>query len=121
MDQHSWDGLVRKLLHAMVTNDEFYVVLGGHSAAAGHGNNFLQSYMMAFHYILEPVFDKLGMRLVTRNMAQGGVGTTTSAMGGGSIYGETDVLLWDSSMTEKEPGAIELFNVQGILSGERAP
>jgi len=33
----SFDGLVKRLLHAMFTNDSFTVVLGGHSAAAGHG------------------------------------------------------------------------------------
>ena len=38
--------LARKLLRAMLTNAHFYVTLGGHSAAAGHGNNFFQSYMM---------------------------------------------------------------------------
>ena len=29
----------RKLLHAMITNDEFYYVMGGHSAAEGHGHH----------------------------------------------------------------------------------
>jgi hypothetical protein len=48
----SWQGLVRRLLHAMVTNDEFVVVLGGHSAAAGHGNHFRQSYLSQLHRIL---------------------------------------------------------------------
>ena len=36
-DPKSFDGLVRRLLHALVTQDTFTVVLGGHSAAAGHG------------------------------------------------------------------------------------
>jgi len=121
LEPNAWDALVRKLLHAMMTNDEFYVVLGGHSAAAGHGNNFLQSKAMAFHYLMEPIFDKLGMRLVSRNMAQGGVGTTHSAMASGSIYGEKDILFWDSSMTEKAAGALDLFNKQAILGGERVP
>jgi hypothetical protein len=35
LSQVAIDGLVRKLLHAMMTNDDFYVVLAGHSAAAG--------------------------------------------------------------------------------------
>jgi hypothetical protein len=35
LSQTAMDGLVRKLLHAMMTHDEFYAVLGGHSAAAG--------------------------------------------------------------------------------------
>ena len=37
MTQKSFDGLVRRLLHAVVSRDSFNLVLGGHSAAAGHG------------------------------------------------------------------------------------
>lgn len=123
LNPNAWDALVRKLLHGMMTNDEFYVVLGGHSAAAGHGNNFHQTKMMAFHYLMEPIFDKLGMRLISRNMAQGGVGTTHSAFASGSIYGEKDLLFWDSAMTEgwRSPGAHDVFNKQAILGGERVP
>lgn len=35
--ERSFDGLVRRILHALMTNDTFTVVLGGHSAAAAHG------------------------------------------------------------------------------------
>jgi hypothetical protein len=35
--KRSFDGLVRRLLHAMMTQDTFTVVLGGHSAAEGQG------------------------------------------------------------------------------------
>jgi hypothetical protein len=35
--KRSFDGLVRRLLHAMMTSDTFTVVMGGHSAAAGQG------------------------------------------------------------------------------------
>ena len=54
MHDVSYDALVKKLLNAMMTNDHFFVVLGGHSAAAGHGNNFHQSYMMQFQELMEP-------------------------------------------------------------------
>lgn len=73
-----------------------------------------------FHKIMEPVFDKLGMRLVSRNMAMGGVGTTQFTLGGGDLYGEADILEWDSGMTEKG-SPVDFFNKQGILSGERVP
>ena len=44
-----------------------------------------------------PIFARLGVKLVTRNMAQGGLGTMHSSMGSGSIYGDdVDLLLWDS-------------------------
>lgn len=118
--KHVFDALVKKLLHAMMSNDEFYVVLAGHSAAAGHGNDFQQNRIITFHHLMEPVFDKLGVRLISRNMAMGGVGTLQFSLAGGDLYGETDFLEWDSGMTEK--GApTDVFNKQAILSGERMP
>jgi hypothetical protein len=33
--QQSWDGLKRRLLHAVMTEDSFNLVMGGHSSAAG--------------------------------------------------------------------------------------
>lgn len=116
----AFDGLVRKLLHAMMTNDDFYAVLAGHSAAAGHGNNFQQNRIITFHHVMEPVFDKLGMRLVSRNMGMGGVGTLHFSLAGGDLYGETDIIEWDSGMTEKG-AAVDFFNKQAIMSGERVP
>lgn len=95
--ERSMDGLVRRLLHAIMTNDSFTVVLGGHSAAAGHGNHFRQSYMMQFHKIMAPVFARLGVKLITRNLSQGGLGTIQNALGMKDLYGdEIDLLLWDS-------------------------
>lgn len=35
--QRSWEGLKRRLLHAIMTEDAFVFAMGGHSAAAGHG------------------------------------------------------------------------------------
>jgi len=116
----AFDGLVRKLLHALITNDEWYAVLGGHSAAAGHGNQFQQNRQITFHHLMEPVFDKLGMRLVSRNMAQGGVGTLQFSLAGKDMYGEADIMEWDSAMTEKG-NTVDLWNKQAILSGERVP
>jgi hypothetical protein len=36
-NRKSWDGLVRRLLHSIMTEDSFVFAMGGHSAAAGHG------------------------------------------------------------------------------------
>lgn len=33
----SWEGLKRRLLHAIISEDSFVFAMGGHSAAAGHG------------------------------------------------------------------------------------
>ena len=120
LEKHSFEGLVRKLLHAMMTNDEFYAVLGGHSAAAGHGNDFQQNRIITFHHVMEPLFDKLGVKLISRNMGMGGVGTLQFSLAGGDLYGETDILEWDSGMTEKG-SPVDFFNKQAVLSGERVP
>jgi hypothetical protein len=118
----SQDGLIRRLLHAIMTNDSFTVVLGGHSAAAGHGNHFHQSYAMQFHRIMAPVFARLGVQLITRNLSQGGLGTLHNSMGAGSLYGsEIDLLLWDTGMTESSPAHIDLFLRQGLIGGNRVP
>lgn len=121
MYQSAFDALVKKLLNAMITNDHFFMVLGGHSAAAGHGNNFHQNYMGEFQHIMEPVFDRLGMVLVASNRAQGGMGTVQTALAGSGIYGEKDFMLWDSSMTEKNAQLQDVFMRQMILSGHRVP
>jgi len=119
--ESSFDGLVKRLLHALLTNDTFTVVMGGHSAAAGHGNHFKQSYTMQFFRIMEPVFNRLGMKLVTRNIANGGLGTMQNALGSKSLYGEeVDMIIWDSSMTEHEASYYDLFARQALL-GNRAP
>jgi len=120
LTEAAMDGLVRKLLHSMITNDDFYVVMAGHSAAAAHGNNFHQSSILQAHYILEPVFDKLGMRLITRNMAMGGAGTLHFSLAGKALYGEADFMVWDSGMTENGRTS-DFFNKQAILSGARMP
>jgi hypothetical protein len=46
---------------------------------------------------MEPIFARLGVKLESRNMGMGGMGTIHNAVGSGSIYGnEVDLLLWDS-------------------------
>lgn len=118
----SFEGLVRRLLHAMMTGDTFTVVMAGHSAAAGHGNHFKQSYMMAFHHMMKPIFDRLGVTLITRNIAYGGLGTLQSGLGAQSIFGDDiDMIIWDSGMTEKEKRAVDLLYRQTILGSKRVP
>ena len=117
----SFDGLVRRLLHAMMTNDSFSIVLGGHSAAAGHGNHFAQSYVITIGTVLGPVFERLGMKLITRNAAHGGLGTLQSALGAKDIYGhDIDYLIWDSRMTENTAQHVDVFVRQALLT-KRAP
>jgi len=121
--QRSQEGLVRRLTHAMMTQDTFTVVLAGHSAAQGQGNHFRQSYAMQFHRIMKPIFERLGVKLITRNISQGGLGTLQGGMGSRNIYGdEIDLFLWDSGMTENgAPHHVDLVLRQVLMSGNRVP
>jgi hypothetical protein len=93
----SWENLKRRLLHAVMTEDMFVFVMGGHSSAAGHGNHFQQSYTLQVQWILEGVFSRLGVRHQSRNFGLGGLGTTQSGLATKSIFGhDVDMLLWDS-------------------------
>jgi hypothetical protein len=130
----AWEALIRKLLHSMMTHDIFYTVLVGHTNTY-LGNNFQQSSIMEFNMIMEPVFDKLGMTLISRNMGMNAT-TTNSALGGSDIYGEADIL-WhvpdprplplenednrnNNIIKETYPMVDFLFR-QAVLSGTRVP
>ena len=118
----SWDALQRRLLHAIMTEDSFVFAMGGHSSAAGHGNHFQQSYTLQVQWILEAVFERLGVRHQARNFGNGGLGTIHNGMGAGSIYGpDVDVLMWDASMTEGTESFKDVMHRQNILSGLKIP
>ena len=88
MSQSYFDGLVRRLMHALITQDTFTLVMGGHSAAAGHGNHFQQSYTMQFHKVMEPIMARLGIKLMSHNSGYGGLGTVHNSLAAGDIYGK---------------------------------
>lgn len=113
----AWEALVRKLLHAMMTHDDFFVVSAG-QLETFVSNNFFQSSVMQFNYVMEPVFDKLGMRLISRNMGMD-ASTTVSALGGADIYGESDIFLYLGE--HESDGMMDFLHRQSILSGARVP
>jgi hypothetical protein len=120
----SFKGIVRRVLHAMMTNDKFTIVMAGDSAAAGRGNHFLQSYMAQFENIMKPIMERLGVELVTMNLANGDIGTMSNALGSGSIYGDNvDIIIWDADLTNGDDnlGIIDLFFRQALLAGKRPP
>jgi hypothetical protein len=120
--KRSFDGLVRRILHAIMSEDTFNFVMGGHSSAAGHGNHFQQSYTLQFQKVMEPIFARLGVKLTSRNIGMGGLGTLHNSLGAGSIYGsELDILMWDSGMTERGAPIVDLFSIQGMIGGSRVP
>lgn len=78
---------------------------------------------MQFHRVLKPVFERLGIKLITRNVSFGGMGTLHSSIGSRDILGkEIDLILWDSGMTENAAQHhIDLFFRQALISGNRVP
>ena len=118
----SADGLARRMLHAIMAQDKFTLVMGGHSSSAGHGNHFRQSYTMTIHQILSPVFARLGVYFNVHNFGFGGLGTIQNALASGSLYGdEIDLLMWDSGMTEGGAQDQDIFVRQAFLAGKRMP
>jgi len=117
VEEKSYAGLSRRMIHALMTNSPFVVTLGGHSSAAGHGNNFNQSYTSVVGSVLGPVFERLGMTFVARNAAMGGLGTSHSSRCGGDVYGhDNDVVVWDSMMTEAGGlASVDQFYRQALL------
>ncbi|KAL7579689.1 hypothetical protein ACA910_021835 [Epithemia clementina (nom. ined.)] len=122
MPPKAFDGLKRRVLHAIMTEDRFTVAMAGHSAAAGHGNHFPQTYTLQIQRILEPVFARLGVKMSGRNFGMGGLGTLHNTIASGDIYGkDVDILLWDSGMTEPEVEARGIMAIQGLVGIDRAP
>ena len=115
----SWNALVKRILHAIMTEDVFVFAMGGHSAAAGHGNHFQQSYTLQVQWILEAVFARLGVRHIARNFGNGGLGTIHNSMAAADIYGhDVDMIMWDSGMTEKPKENIELMHRQALIGSK---
>ncbi|KAL3797297.1 hypothetical protein ACHAWO_009070 [Cyclotella atomus] len=138
----SMDGLERRLLHAMMTNSNFTVVVTGSWQSMGYGGNHgWQSMAGVLDHLLSGVFEKLGMNLIVRaiglppkpgistkeqvEVLRGGRSTLESSLGWSSIYGsDVDMVVWDdySSISDDEldDTAKELFDFfarQALLSG----
>ena len=75
---------------------------GGHSAAAGHGNFYRESYTAVLHRTAQPLFHALGLHWETRNYAMGGtasgpeIASCVDAVFGKDIH----VLSWDFGMLD---------------------
>jgi hypothetical protein len=100
----------------------FVWATGGHSAAAGHGNLFHESYTARMEDLLKPFFASVNLHFIGRNYAMGG---TLSGMEVGtcltSIFGkDMDVLSWDFGMTDGNGiGLFELYFGQAAIHTNR--
>ena len=114
-------GLARRLLHAVMTNDEFVVVVVGGPHATAPGNHFRQSYAGQFHRVIAPVLARMGVKLNMHNLSHRHAGSLPVALGklwqginndgGGGI----DVLIWDEGPWERTRREKDLFLRQALL------
>ncbi|KAL7581676.1 hypothetical protein ACA910_022223 [Epithemia clementina (nom. ined.)] len=120
----SWDRLKRKVVMKILKAQQmaqqaateqkqvpFVWATGGHSASAGHGNLFHESYTAIFQAGGAAIFDAVGLELTTRNHAMGGASCGMEiASCIKEVFGmDTDVLSWDYGMTTFNPGKVELY------------
>jgi len=75
---------------------------GGHSAAAGHGNLYNETYTSYMEQDLREVFASIGILFEGRNYAMGGTDSATKiSMCWKEIFGEdVDFFSWDYGMTD---------------------
>ncbi|KAL7571143.1 hypothetical protein ACA910_014747 [Epithemia clementina (nom. ined.)] len=124
----SWDRLKRKvalkLLQAQIDEQPQPLIwaTGGHSASAGHGNLFNESYTAVMESHVQPMFQAIGLKFVTRRYAMGG---TSCGMEINTCIKEVfgtdfDVLSWDYGMTTgRDYGKVELYFHRAALLPSR--
>lgn len=81
---------------------DFVWATTGHSAAAGHGNLFNESYTAHMAQVAKPVFESIGIMFEGRNYAMGGMRSAPQvALCNEALFGtDASVLSWDFGMTD---------------------
>jgi hypothetical protein len=106
-------------------NNKYVWATGGHSASAGHGNLFEESYTKIFESTASDVFQAAGLILETRNYAMGATSSASEmSMCYNEIYGtDIDIFSWDFGMLEARDylkGRMLHYIMRGLLSTSSA-
>ncbi|OEU11245.1 hypothetical protein FRACYDRAFT_263649 [Fragilariopsis cylindrus CCMP1102] len=106
-------------------NNKYVWATGGHSASAGHGNLFEESYTKIFESTASKVFQAAGLILETRNYAMGATSSASEmSMCYNEIYGtDIDIFSWDFGMLEARDylkGRMLHYIMRGLLSTSSA-
>jgi hypothetical protein len=115
---------IRLLQHHIEGKARFVWATGGHSAAAGHGNLYNESYTAVLERDLLQVFPKIGLDFEARNYAMGGqasgpeIGLCVEQIFGNDI----DTLSWDFQMTDVyHPLRLLLYTYRANLLANHPP
>lgn len=92
----------RRVLAAPDFYQRFVWATGGHSASAGHGNIFNESYTSVMNRAVTDVFGSIGIEFVGRSNAMGGTASAPEiALCSEAIFGtDIDIQSWDYGMTD---------------------
>lgn len=123
---HSIVNLRRKMMIKILTaNDatKYVWATGGHSAAAGHGNLFHETYTKVMEATSSEVFQAAGLRLEARNYAMGATSSAAEmSMCFREVYGDdVDIFSWDFAMLEARDylaGRLLHYATRGLLSNQ---
>lgn len=115
----SWTRLVRKVAikigdakGANTEGSRFVWATGGHSASAGHGNLFLESYTNVLDRNAAPIFQSVGIDFTARPYAMGGTASGVEiAVCAKEIFGnDVDMVSWDYGMCDgRDHQRMELY------------
>ncbi|VEU44807.1 unnamed protein product [Pseudo-nitzschia multistriata] len=108
------------------SSNKYVWATGGHSAAAGHGNLFKESYTKVMEATAVSVFDAAGLELEARNFAMGATSSAAEmSMCFKEVYGDdVDIFSWDFGMLEARyylSGRLLHYATRGFLSNQQDP
>jgi hypothetical protein len=120
----SIDTTAARMVDASVMGRPFVMAFSGYSVTVGRGNFFNESFPFVVQRILaQPLQDLLGIPLVVRNAAIGGIPSFPYSFCLEHFVGDDpDVLSWDYSMNEgKSASALEAFVRQSLQRLSKRP
>lgn len=99
--------------------EKYVWATGGHSASAGHGNLFNESYTAYMERDVKEAFALIGIDFVARNHAMGGTHSASEiALCWDQVFGtDVDIFSWDYGMMEAGSDyRFFLYTYRGVLS-----
>eukprot|EP00980_Cylindrotheca_fusiformis_P029802 scaffold23881_cov127-Cylindrotheca_fusiformis.AAC.3 len=101
--------------------EKYVFANGGHSQAAGHGNTFKETYTAYFAEDVRPIMEAIGIDLIDRNYAAGGMKATPFVSTcSKEIFGrEVDFLVWNYAMTDSKYADIAYYLYRGAINAGR--
>jgi len=101
----------QRMVSKKAKGEPFVIAFAGYSVTVGRGNYFNQSFPFVLQDLLKPVFDKMGLEMIVRNAAIGGIPSFPYGFCLPHFLGmDADVISWDYGLNEgKAPHILESY------------